>query len=42
MFLLDFEKPIVELESKLQEMRELNAAGADVDLSEEIDRLESD
>jgi acetyl-CoA carboxylase carboxyl transferase subunit alpha len=41
MFLLDFEKPIVELEEKLREMRELNASGADVDLTAEIDRLES-
>lgn len=41
MFLLDFEKPIAELESKLHEMRELNAQGVDVDLTEEIDRLES-
>lgn len=41
MFLLDFEKPIAELESKLHEMRELNAQGVDVDLTEEIDRLEN-
>ncbi|MFV1980603.1 MAG: acetyl-CoA carboxylase carboxyltransferase subunit alpha [Rhodothermia bacterium] len=41
MFLLDFEKPLAELESKLQEMRNLNDSGSEVDLTEEIDRLES-
>jgi len=40
MFLLDFEKPLVELEEKLAEMRELNATNEEVDLSSEIDRLE--
>jgi len=41
MFLLDFEKPLVELEQKLQEMRDLDVSGADVDLTNDIDRLES-
>ncbi|HUF11154.1 MAG TPA: hypothetical protein VMO47_17665, partial [Rhodothermales bacterium] len=40
MFLLDFEKPLVDLEAKLAEMRELNATNAEVDLTAEIDRLE--
>jgi acetyl-CoA carboxylase carboxyl transferase subunit alpha len=40
MFLLDFEKPLVELEEKLAEMRELNATNDEVDLTAEIDRLE--
>jgi acetyl-CoA carboxylase carboxyl transferase subunit alpha len=40
MFLLDFEKPLAELESKLQEMRDLNAAGSETDLTDEIDQLE--
>ena len=38
-YLLDFERPLVELEQKLNEMRELNAARSDVDLSEEIAAL---
>jgi acetyl-CoA carboxylase carboxyl transferase subunit alpha len=37
--LLDFEKPLVELEEKLSEMRELNAETQD-DLSNEINALE--
>ncbi|WP_103020428.1 acetyl-CoA carboxylase carboxyltransferase subunit alpha [Salinibacter altiplanensis] len=37
--LLDFEKPLVELEDKLTEMRELNAETQD-DLSKEIEALE--
>jgi len=37
--LLDFEKPLVELEDKLTEMRELNAETQD-DLSTEIEALE--
>ena len=37
--LLDFEKPLVELEDKLTEMRELNAETQD-DLSNEIEALE--
>jgi acetyl-CoA carboxylase carboxyl transferase subunit alpha len=36
---LDFEKPIVKLEKKLNEMRDL-AATSDVDMSDEIDKLE--
>lgn len=40
MFLLDFEKPLVELEEKLAEMRELNATNEEMDLTAEIDRLE--
>lgn len=38
-FVLHFEKPIVELENKITEMREL-AANGDVDISEEISQLE--
>ena len=38
-YLLDFEKPLVELEDKLAEMRELNAETQD-DLSNEINALE--
>ena len=37
--LLDFEKPIAELEGKVKELRHL-ADGSDLDLSEEIARLE--
>lgn len=37
---LSFEKPIVELEEKIAEMRELNLAG-DVDISDEISQLEA-
>ncbi len=40
MYLLDFEKPLVELEQKLHEMRALDHADAAVDLSEKIDDLE--
>ena len=40
MFLLDFEKPLVDLEVKLEEMRALDATNEEVDLSGEIDRLE--
>lgn len=40
MFLLDFEKPLADLEAKLEEMRELNASNDEVDLSSEIDKLE--
>jgi len=39
-YLLDFEKPLVELEDKLAEMRQLNAETQE-DLSHEIDALES-
>ncbi len=38
--LLDFEKPLYELEEKLREMRALNAGVVDVDLSEEIEEME--
>jgi acetyl-CoA carboxylase carboxyl transferase subunit alpha len=38
--LLDFEKPIAELEGKVKELRHL-AAGSDLDLQEEISKLES-
>jgi acetyl-CoA carboxylase carboxyl transferase subunit alpha len=38
--LLDFEKPIAELEGKVKELRHL-AAGSDLDLQEEIAKLES-
>ena len=37
--LLDFEKPIAELEGKVKELRHL-ANGSDLDLEEEIERLE--
>ena len=36
---LDFEKPIVKLEKKLNEMRDLSAT-SDVDLTDEIEKLE--
>ncbi len=39
--LLDFEKPLVELEQKLDEMRAFDRQDLDVDLSEEIAALES-
>jgi acetyl-CoA carboxylase carboxyl transferase subunit alpha len=39
-YLLDFEKPLVELEDKLAEMRQLNAETQE-DLSHEIDALET-
>jgi len=38
--LLDFEKPIAELEGKVKELRHL-ADGSELDLSEEIERLET-
>ena len=40
-YLLDFEKPLVDLEKKLEEMRTYAAEQKDVDLSEEIKALES-
>lgn len=40
-YLLDFEKPLVELEQKLDEMRTLNADQVALDLSDEIAALES-
>ena len=39
--LLDFEKPLVELEQKLDEMRAFDRQDLDVDLSEEIGALEA-
>ncbi len=39
-YLLDFEKPLVELEEKLQEMRRINAESIEVDLSGQIAALE--
>jgi acetyl-CoA carboxylase carboxyl transferase subunit alpha len=38
-FVLDFERPIVELERKIQEMKELSING-DMEISEELARLE--
>ncbi len=40
-YLLDFEKPLVELEQKLDEMRTVDTGRPDVDLSEEIAALEA-
>ena len=37
--LLDFEKPILELEGKVKELRSL-AAGSELDIAEEVARLE--
>src|SRR4029079_7207043 len=37
---LDFEQPIAELEAKIQELR-MVGTGADINLSEEITRLET-
>ncbi len=37
--ILDFERPIIELERKIEEMREISAADG-VDLSQEIEKLE--
>lgn len=39
-YLLDFEKPLFELEQKLDEMRAFNEADLDVDLSSEVEALE--
>lgn len=39
--LLDFERPLVDLEQKLDEMRAFDAADAEIDLSEEIKALEA-
>ncbi|MFC1725249.1 acetyl-CoA carboxylase carboxyltransferase subunit alpha [candidate division KSB1 bacterium] len=39
-YILDFEKPIVELEKKIQEMKE-SSASEHIDLSEDITKLES-
>ncbi len=38
-FVFDFEKPIIELEEKIKEMRELSSSG-DVDIQDEIAKLE--
>ena len=38
---LDFEKPVAELEAKVEELRALSASGEAVDIGEEIARLES-
>lgn len=40
-YLLDFEKPLYELEQKLNEMRAINTEDLTIDLSEEIQALES-
>ena len=37
---LDFEKPVAELEGKVEELRQLSAEGAEVSLENEIARLE--
>ncbi|MFQ5569786.1 MAG: acetyl-CoA carboxylase carboxyltransferase subunit alpha [Rhodothermales bacterium] len=39
-YLLEFEKPLIELEQKLDEMRAVDTGRTDVDLSEEIAALE--
>src|ERR1700736_4199339 len=38
---LDFEKPVAELEAKVEELRAIQASGDAVALTEEISRLES-
>jgi len=38
---LDFEKPIAELEGKIRDLRKLSGNGGNVDLTDEVDRLES-
>jgi acetyl-CoA carboxylase carboxyl transferase subunit alpha len=38
---LDFEKPVAELEAKIEELRAMQAAGASTDISEDIARLEA-
>lgn len=40
-YLLDFERPLVDLEQKLDEMRTFNAEDSDIDLSAEIAALEA-
>src|SRR5579863_9856718 len=37
---LDFEKPVAELETKIEEMRALQAAGDAIAIGEEISRIE--
>ena len=39
-YVLDFERPLVELEERLQEMKQLELEEADIDLSAEIQALE--
>jgi acetyl-CoA carboxylase carboxyl transferase subunit alpha len=39
-FFLDFEKPLAELEGKIEELRHL-ASGGDLNIAEEVDRLEA-
>ena len=38
---LDFEKPVAELEAKIEELRTLGAQGDAVAIGEEIERLEA-
>ena len=38
---LDFEKPIAELEGKIKELRHLSDGGGDVNISDEVGRLEA-
>jgi acetyl-CoA carboxylase carboxyl transferase subunit alpha len=38
---LDFEKPVAELEAKVEELRAMQGAGASADISEDIARLEA-
>jgi len=38
---LDFEKPVAELEAKVEELRALTTSGEAVDIGEEIARLEA-
>ena len=40
-YLLDFEKPLFELEQKLDEMRSVNVTASDIDLSDQIVTLET-
>ncbi len=37
---LDFEKPVAELEAKIEEMRALQAAGGAIAIGDEINRIE--
>jgi acetyl-CoA carboxylase carboxyl transferase subunit alpha len=38
---LDFEKPVAELEAKVEELRAMQAAGGSADITEDINRLEA-
>lgn len=38
---LDFEKPIAELEGKIRDLRKLSGSGDGMDLTDEVDRLQS-